>query len=145
MAGQPSHFPTCVLQMDFSHIRAHKILVWNIRGLNSQEKWDAVRLKINESACNILCLQETKRDFFDNAYIKKFCPRHLDSFAFHPSASASGGLLTVWNGSLYNGDIVQANSYAITLKLSSNLDNSVLHISNVYGPAHSSGKTTFIT
>lgn len=104
-----------------------------------------MRLKISESAWNILCLQETKRDSFDNAYIKKFCPRHLNCFAFHPSAGASSGLLTVWNGNLYNGDIIQANSYAITIKLTSNLDNSILHISNVYGPAHSSGKTAFIT
>jgi exonuclease III len=41
--------------------RFTKVLFWNIRGINSQEKWDALRDKINESACHVLYLQETKR------------------------------------------------------------------------------------
>jgi hypothetical protein len=42
--------------------RQMKILFWNVRGINSQEKWDAIRDKISESACQILCIQETKRE-----------------------------------------------------------------------------------
>lgn len=102
--------------------RSHKILVWNIRGLNSQGKWDALRAKITESPCNIICLQETNRDNFDPTYLRKFCPRHLDGFAFSPSAGASGGLLTIWNSNLYSGDIVQTNSYTVTLKFTYLLD-----------------------
>jgi len=71
--------------------RYSKILFGNVRGLNSQEKWDAIHDKINESACQILCLQETKREIFDMFYIKKFCPRTLDQFAFFPYVGASGG------------------------------------------------------
>ena len=125
--------------------RSHKILVWNIRGLNSQGKWDALRAKITESACNIICLQETKRDNFDPTYLRKFCPRHLDGFAFSPSAGASGGLLTIWNSNLYSGDIVQTNSYTVTLKFTYLLDQSSFHLSNIYGPAHSTGKMVFVT
>jgi hypothetical protein len=69
------------LKMDF--------LAWNIKGLNSQAKWDAIRNKIAESNCAIVCLQETKRASFDNMYLRKFCPCHLDSFAVSPSAGAS--------------------------------------------------------
>ena len=47
-----------------SKSRAIKILVWNVRDINSQEKWDALRAKITESACQVICLQETKRSFF---------------------------------------------------------------------------------
>lgn len=50
------------------------ILSWNIRGINHADKWDGVRSKILEAKCDILCLQETKREYFDNAYIKKICP-----------------------------------------------------------------------
>lgn len=125
--------------------RTHKILVWNIRGINSQEKWDAIRAKNNESACNIICLQETKRETFDLSYLKKFYPRHLDSFAFYPSTGASGGLLTVWNSNLYDGDVVHSNSYAVTIKFICLMDQSSFHLSNVYGPTHSSGKMAFIT
>jgi hypothetical protein len=62
--------------------RHTKILFWNIRGINPQEKWDVIRDKITESACQILYLQEIKRENFDMFYIKKFCPRNLDRFAF---------------------------------------------------------------
>lgn len=60
-----------------------------------------LEIKISESACQILCSQETKRDHFYPFYIKKFCPRSLDKFAWSPSDGASSGLLTVWNSSFF--------------------------------------------
>ena len=53
------------------------VLNWNIRGINSQEKWLAIANKINESNSDIICLQETKRENFDLEYIKKFCPKSI--------------------------------------------------------------------
>jgi len=50
--------------------RFTKVLFWNIRGINSQEKCDALRDKINESAFQVLCMQETKREQFDHFYLK---------------------------------------------------------------------------
>ena len=37
------------------------ILCWNIRGVNSEPKCLALRNKIDESNCSIVCLQETKK------------------------------------------------------------------------------------
>jgi hypothetical protein len=67
------------------------------------------------------------------------------SFAFSPSIGASGGLLTAWNTSLFDGSVVQANSYAITMKLLCRLDNKCIHVTNIYGPSSSSQKLLFIT
>lgn len=128
-----------------SNNRSDKVLFWNIRGINSQEKWDAIREKINESACHVLCLQETKRESFDSFYIRKFCLRSLDKFTFFPSIGASRGILTAQNSSLFDGTVIQSNSYAIKVELFSRLDNSTIHISNVYGPANSTQKQGFIT
>jgi hypothetical protein len=111
--------------------RHTKSLFWNIRGINSQEKWDAISDKINESSCNVLCLKETKREAFDAYYIKKFYLRSLIKFAFSPSIGASGGLLTVWNSSLFDGTVVQTNSYAITIKPICRFDKKCMHITNV--------------
>jgi exonuclease III len=58
-----------------SRQRSFNILVWNVRGINSQGKWDALRDKITESAASVVCLQETKREHFDSSYLRKFCPR----------------------------------------------------------------------
>jgi hypothetical protein len=39
----------------------------------------ALENKIEESGCDIICLQETKRQTFDMDYIKKICPRNSTS------------------------------------------------------------------
>ena len=38
------------------------ILSWNVRGLNSRARRDAVRLVVEESGASIVCFQETKLD-----------------------------------------------------------------------------------
>ena len=68
-----------------SRNRSWNILNWNIRGLNSPEKWLAIRQKIDESAAGILCLQETKRQNFDLSYIQNFCPQRFNKFEYLPS------------------------------------------------------------
>ena len=46
------------------------ILCWNIRGLNATEKHYAVRNKIEDSACSIICLQETKMQAVDMSLLR---------------------------------------------------------------------------
>jgi hypothetical protein len=36
--------------------RKWKVLCWNVRGLNAKEKWEAIRDKISESGCDVICL-----------------------------------------------------------------------------------------
>ena len=61
------------------------ILNWNIRGLNDPKKWTAIRNKIEESNCAILCIQETKREVIDSRFLQNFCPRRLSKFEYLPS------------------------------------------------------------
>ena len=51
------YFPT-VLQL--SHNRTTKILVWNIRGINKQEKWHDIQVKITESAYQIFVCRKQR-------------------------------------------------------------------------------------
>jgi hypothetical protein len=100
--------------MDRQHQRNFKdwsILCHNIRGINSDEKWNAVRNKALETGCDIICLQETKRELFDAAYLKK-CPRGFDSFSYIPSIGASGGTIIAWKSAKLEGQVVFENSYA---------------------------------
>lgn len=69
--------------------RMWKVLDWNNRGINSNKKWNAIRNKIGETNCDIICLQETKRETFDLCYIKNFCPPRFDKFEFMPSVGNS--------------------------------------------------------
>lgn len=76
------------------------MLCWNVRGINSDDKWLAIHNKVEESGCAVFCLQETKRSLFDHSYIRKFAPRRFDKFACSPSRGASGGILVCWNSSV---------------------------------------------
>jgi hypothetical protein len=114
-----------------------KMLVWNVRCINSQSKWDAIRDKIGESF-----LQETKRNSFDAYYLTNFCPRHLSRFEFFPSNDASGGLITIWiRLILWNSNsskCLLCDSQALLCFYWNNF------LFNYYGPSASSEKVAFI-
>lgn len=79
--------------MSHNPVRMWTILCWNVRDLNAVRKWDSIRNKIVEADCDIICLQETKKESIDQAFLRKILPPTLDEFLFVPSAGASGGLL----------------------------------------------------
>jgi len=101
--------------------RNWNVLCWNIRGINGNKKWDAVRDKINESGCSIVCLQETKRENFDTPFIRQFIPKRLDKYEFVPSIGASGGILVAWNSNLFSGQVLDSQQFGITLEFTSTL------------------------
>jgi hypothetical protein len=76
-----------------THVRNWKVLCWNVRGINSDTKWDCIRDKISESGCDIVCLQETKKEFFDIQFIKKFVPQHLIALNIFLPLELQGGSL----------------------------------------------------
>jgi hypothetical protein len=77
--------------MDHRSKRNWKVLNWNIRGLNTPSKCNAVRSKIEESDCSIFCIQETKIQTIERSYIRKFAPKRFNKFAFSPTDGASKG------------------------------------------------------
>jgi exonuclease III len=58
------------------------ILNWNVRGLNLDDKHNAIRAKLEESACSIFYLQETKSQHFDHSSIRKMAPKNFNKFDF---------------------------------------------------------------
>ena len=71
------------------YMRKWRVLCWNVRGLNADNRQREVRAKIDESECDVICLQETKCEAFDWRLIQKNCPKKFDSFAYVPSDGAS--------------------------------------------------------
>jgi len=129
--------------MDQNLVRKWKILCWNIRGLNAEEKWNAVKNKVINSNCDIVCLQETKMDHFDMAFLKKILPPAFDDFAFIPAVGASGGLLVAWKSSLFSGLVKLTTGFAIAIELTATIDNTSWTLLNVYGPCSAEGKLEF--
>lgn len=75
--------------------RNWSVLCWNVRGVNSDKKWNAVRDRVTECGCDVICLQETKRETFDNAFIRNMCPPSFDHYETLPSVGLSGGAIII--------------------------------------------------
>jgi exonuclease III len=119
------------------------ILDWNVRGINSQGRWDDLSNKISESNCNILCLQETKRENFDSSYLKNFCPRRMNQFVFSPSVGNSGGLITIWNSSVFSGRLISKSFFQITMEFTCTFSLQKIYITNIYAPCSDDGRLEF--
>lgn len=125
------------------HNRLWKILNWNLRGINSEKKWVALASKI-ASNCDIICLQETKREVFDMDYIRKFCPKKINKFEYLPSIGASGGIIVIWNSSLFTGTLAFQNEFSISFQFTCNISASTWILTNIYGPSQAERKSDFI-
>lgn len=120
------------------------ILSWNIRGINGKDKWVEVRKKIEESGCSIICLQETKREEVDSSFIQNFCPRRFNKFLFLPSHGRSGGLLIIWNGSLFDGQLSFSNAYFLIVEFTCLSSHKQWLLTNIYGSCQDNLRTEFL-
>jgi exonuclease III len=109
--------PNSVICSEWSGL-SHKV-----RGINSSVKWNGIRCAIWESGCDVICLQETKKEFFDVAYLKNFCPNNFDSYAFVPSVGNSGGSIIVKKSTKLVGNVIFQNQYAQLVEFNSKLSN----------------------
>jgi hypothetical protein len=92
----------------------------------------------------ILFASRRQRDSFDISYLKKFCPKAFDSFAFIPSIGSSGGSIIIWKGNKLHGDVIQENEYAQTVQFMSKLNGQKWVLSNIYAPCTPDAKLAFL-
>jgi exonuclease III len=97
-----------------------------------------------ETNCEIICLQETKKEKFDTNFIKQFCPLAFDRFEFIPSVGASGGTIMIWKSSRFNGQVISQNDYSMSIEFESTLLGAVWVLTNVYAPYTTEGKIEFM-
>lgn len=95
-------------------------------------------------SCDVVCLQETKKDAFDLMFIKKICPSSFDSFEFHPAVGAFGGSIIIWKSSLFTGTKIFENDYCVSVEFVSNHNYDSLILSNIYAPCTAPGKRAFL-
>jgi exonuclease III len=98
-----------------------KILCWNVHGINSQVKLTAIKSKILETNCEIIYLQQTKKENFDQSFIRQFCPSTFDCFERIPSIGASGGTIIIWKSGRFSGQVISQNEYAMSVEFVSML------------------------
>jgi len=132
------------MSMNNQNQRYWKVLCWNVRGTNSQEKWNLIRDTISNASCDIFCLQETKRQNFDNQAIRNFSPPGFNSFAFQPSIGASGGILTSWKSNIFIGQLIFQNNFVVITKMTAKHNGEFWFLANIYGPCSHDGKRDFL-
>jgi exonuclease III len=120
------------------------VLSFNVRGINSVVKGNGIHCAIRDSRCEIVCLQETKKELFDRADLRKFCPNSLDVFTFVPSVGNSDGFITVWNSSKLVGTVIFQNDYALSVEFYANSSNESWIVTNIYAPCTQHGKIEFL-
>jgi hypothetical protein len=82
----------------------------------------------------VIGFQETKRENIDLQILRNFCPRNFDSFAFVSSIGRSGGIVTIWDSTVFSGRCVFQNRYVISVELQSTKTNLFWTLTNVYAP-----------
>jgi exonuclease III len=127
-----------------SNTRKWNLLCWNVKGINSSSKWNSIKSIIKEKNCDMICLQETKREQFDQNYIKKFCTPDFDKFEFIPSVGASGGTIVCRKSSRFIRSVAFQNSFAMSLEFCSVLSGASWYLTNLYAPCTPEGKQDFL-
>jgi exonuclease III len=127
-----------------STFRTWFVLCWNIRGLNAKSKQLALLNAINISGCSVVCLAETKKCDFDKAFIKACCPRRFDEYLFIPSEGASGGLIIIWDSSVFSGMIMHCERFAISVHFTSKQSAKSWTLVNIYGPCTGDMRDEFV-
>ena len=89
-------------------------------------------------------LQETKREHFDDQFLRNICPPSFDKFVYLPSIGASGGSVIVWKSIHFQGNLVFENSYAQFVELFPLHDNAHWVLTNIYAPCSHPAKREFI-
>jgi hypothetical protein len=71
----------------------HKILTWNVRGLNEGNKCMRVRQLLSQWKVDIVCLQETKLEMITTGLVQSLWRFLYAEWCFVPLIGASGGIL----------------------------------------------------
>ncbi len=102
-------------------------------------------LFIRNCKCSVVCLQETKLASTSIAKLRSFCGFYLKDFCTLDAIDSRGGILTAWNLDLFECLTNWSGSFSLNVILKRKSDNSVMMISNIYGPIDSSLKAVFFS
>ena len=74
-----------------------RIVSWNVRGLNEQDKWLRVRSLVRKWKADFVCLQETKMELINRGVISSLWGGQYLDWLYLGSVGVSGGILLMWD------------------------------------------------
>lgn len=73
-----------------------KLISWNVRGLGSTLKRNAVRKLVRQERVDLLMLQETKLEEVNNSLFKQLWGQEVCEGQWVASSGRSGGIIMLW-------------------------------------------------
>lgn len=110
-----------------------KILCWNVRGLNSRARQDAVRTLVDSCRVDIVCLQETKMTVMPPGVILSMLGSDFTQWVDLPAAGASGGVIIAWCQGLGPASASRVDDHSVSVQFSPSCLQS-WWLTCVYGP-----------
>jgi exonuclease III len=118
-------------------------LIWNVRGLNSSARQDAVRTLVQSSKADIVCLQETKMAAVPVRTLLSILGSEFSCSMELPAIGASGGILVAWKQSLGATDARQIGHHNVTVQFCPE-GGQAWWLTCVYGPQGNEEKIQFM-
>ncbi|GMJ02901.1 hypothetical protein HRI_003959300 [Hibiscus trionum] len=74
---------------------------WNVRGLGRAEKRRAVKRLISKIKASLIFIQETMLESHKLWLLRRLWPSRSGCLVASPAEGSSGGLVTLWDGSVF--------------------------------------------
>jgi exonuclease III len=112
----------------------HKILTWNVKGLNKTGKRLRVKNLLRLWKVDIVCLQETKVSWFIPSLVQSLWGCSYVEWCFVATEGASDGIILMWDRRVVSKIEVCLGSYVATCCFRNVEDGKVWAFAGVYGP-----------
>lgn len=122
-----------------------KILNWNVRGLNSAARREAVKIMLQISSPHVVCLQETKLNSIDEQLKAELLGVTNWGLESIDADDTRGGIAIAWNHDFICGSQPAKERFSLSLTLTVRMTNTSFRITAVYGPAEDSAKGEFLS
>jgi exonuclease III len=120
-----------------------KILIWNVRGLNSSARQDYVRTLLEASRVDIICVQETKIAAISQRVILSALGSDFSDYINLPAVGASGGILVAWRRHIQTTGNHRVDTNSASMQFCAE-NGTPWWLTCVYGPQGNSEKVIFL-
>jgi len=111
-----------------------KLLTWNVRGLNDQNKRIMVKSLMQKWKADVYCFQETKISKEVEAMAKQLWSCRWMKCGYLEAEGSCGGVLMMWDSRIWRGTLVEAGQFSITYEFVSTQNLYTWYLTGVYAP-----------
>jgi hypothetical protein len=112
----------------------HKIMSWNVRGLNEVKKRLRVRRLLSQWKADIVCFQETKLEVITHDLVLSLWRCPYVEWTYVASVGASGGILLMWDRRVVSKIDVCLGNFVVACSFRNVDDGMEWAFAGVYGP-----------